>query len=135
MESSLFLAPSPERIGVYLTLLLVTLSMLLLANYIRRKFRSANGKLASLDKEWESAQSDFRDAAAAAREQISHLVPSRGEPPVARAAVEVGSSLRKRVVAMRKKGRSSPEIAGALGLTEAEVDVLIGMARLSSRQK
>ena len=135
MENSLFLDLSPEKISIYLTLLLVALSMLLMANYIRRKFRSTNGKLASLDKEWESAQSDFRDAAASAREQLSHLVPSRGEPAVARQAVEVGSGLRKRVVAMRKKGRSSPEIAAALGLTEAEVDVLIGMARLSNRQK
>lgn len=135
MESSLFLDWTPERVGIYLTLLLVGLSVIALANYIRRKFRSANGKLATLDKEWTSAQSEFLEAAAAARERLSTFVPSQAEPAAGRPQVEVGSGLRKRVVALRKKGQSPPEIAGALGLTEAEVDVLIGMARLSSRQK
>jgi hypothetical protein len=104
---------------------------LVIAMYVRAKFRVASKTLNLLKTEWDTAESRHADFVGVAQQQISKLaVPPPPAPvPAARPAV-VGFDTRNQVVAMAKRGIGLNDIARACGLSEGEVEVLLGMARL-----
>ncbi len=135
MATNVFLLSTPEKVGIYLALALCGLSVLLLALHVQRKFMRAGGALSSLNKEWEDAQSKFFQIAEVAEQRMEGLDPNPGSqvPPQPRS--EVSFDVRSQVAAMGKRGLDAPEIARSAGLSEGEVEVLLGMSRIADRKK
>lgn len=138
METNAYLLLTPDKIGIYLTLGLCGLLVMLLALHAQRRFRRASSPLATLNvlnKEWEEAQSKFFEAADQAKERIGELNLPQREPAFQGPAEEIGLELRNHVMSMAKRGAGNDEIARSAGLTEAEVDVMLGMARIGQDRK
>ncbi len=135
MATNVFLLSTPEKIGIYLALALCGLSILLLALHVQRKFMRAGGALSSLNKEWEDAQSKFFQIAEVAEHRMEALDPNAGSPIPPQPRGEVTFDVRSHVAAMGKRGLDSPEIARSAGLSEGEVEVLLGMSRIADRKK
>ena len=139
MDTIAFFLSTPEKVGIYTALALSTSSMLLLALYVRRKFARANGMLTAMTEEWTDAESRFFKVADVAEQRINAfkltaetvipVSPSMAPPG------EVSLNVRKQVVSMGKRGKAAFEIAGVLGLGQAEVEVLLGMARIAGGRK
>ncbi len=117
---------------VYSFLALYGVVTIVVLTYVHAKFRIANKTLKMLQKEWDTAESRHADFLGAAHQQISKLAtaaaPAVPQPIVRQAAVSFDT--RNQVVAMAKRGIGVSDIARACGLNEAEVEVLLGMARL-----
>ena len=132
--NGLLVSIPPEEIGIYLALCLCGLSIISLAYYVRRKFQLTSVALGTLNKEWQDAEASFFNIADVARQQISSLKSAPLSPavelPANQSAVAIDFDLRSRVVAMAKRGGEVSVIARSAGLTEAEVDVLLGMSRI-----
>ena len=135
MATNIFLLSTPEKIGIYLALALCGLSVLLLALHVQRRFMRATGALSGLNKEWEAAQSKFFQIAEVAEQQMDGLGsnPDSAAPPEQRG--NVSFDVRSQVAAMGKRGLPTPEIARSAGLSEGEVEVLLGMSRMADRKK
>ena len=135
MATNVFLLSTPEKIGIYLALALCGLSVLLLALHVRRRFMRASGALATLNREWESAQSRFFQIADVARQRIEDFstAPAGTGPPEQSGGVSF--DVRGQVAAMGKRGLPTPQIARSAGLSEGEVEVLLGMSRMAARKK
>jgi len=118
---------------IYSFLALYGLLTVLILTYVHAKFRVANKTLKLLQTEWTNAESTHATFVGAAQEQLAKLaVPA---PPVmavpsARSA-SVGFDLRNQVVTMAKRGIGIADISRNVGLHEGEVEVLLGMARLT----
>ena len=92
--------------------------------FVHRKFSGASRLLNSLQTDWASAESNHRTLVEHARQHVTKLNPA---PPVYR---PVTFDTRNQVVVMGRRGSSPTDIARACGLQEADVDVLLGMARI-----
>ncbi len=100
--------------------------------YVYRKFSGASRLLDSLKKDWDSAESTHISLLKQAREHVSKLAP-KPEPVKAAAIADdrpVTFDTRNQVVAMGRKGFTAADIGRACGMPEADVDVLLGLARL-----
>jgi ABC-type phosphate transport system permease subunit len=99
--------------------------------YVNHKFSGAAKLLNSLKKDWESAETTHKDMLTQAREHVSKLTPV---PTVLNAtagsARSVNFDLRHQVMAMGRKGFQTADIARACAIPEADVDVLLGLARI-----
>ena len=135
MTTNVFLLSTPEKIGIYLALALCGLSVLLLALTVRRRFRRASEALTTLNKEWESARWKFFQIAEVARQRIDDFptAPAGTGPPEPRD--KVSFDVRSQVAAMGKRGLDTPKIARSAGLSEGEVEVLLGISRMEKRKK
>ena len=135
MATNIFLLSTPEKIGIYMALALCGLSVLLLALHVQRRFMRATGALASLNKEWGDAQSKFFQIAEVAEQRMEDLGSNPGSAAPPEREGDVSFDVRSQVSAMGKRGLDTPEIARSAGLSEGEVDVLLGMSRMEKRKK
>ena len=119
---------------IYSFLALNGLMTVLILTYVHAKFRVATKTLRLLQTEWSSAESSHSSFVGAAQEQLAKLAvpaapPAMSTQPARGAAV--GFDVRNQVVTMAKRGIGVAGIARNCGLHEGEVEVLLGMARLS----
>ena len=102
--------------------------------FVYRKFSGAAMLLSSLKQDWASAETTHRSFLDQAKEQVSKLAPAPSTSVAAAAAVGTPRSVtfdtRNQVIAMGRKGFSTPDIARACAMPEADVDVLLGLARI-----
>jgi hypothetical protein len=138
------LSAIPDRTLAYAAVVCCSVSVAVMAMYVRKKFRSADGALALLSTEWEAAESEFLRVADIAQRKIgSFSIESAGAAPSTAAPgserpfplTEARSDLPRQVAAMARRGLSSSEIGATLGLGEADVNVLFGMHRVTQRKK
>ena len=114
---------------IYSFLALYGLLMVLIITYVHTRFRLAARTLELLQSEWQNAESKHSTFVGLAQEQLSKL-KVQATVATAPSGRPVGFDLRNQVVAMAKRGIAVNDIARACGLQEAEVDVILGMARL-----
>ena len=99
--------------------------------YVYHKFSGAARLLDSLRKDWESAENTHKDLLTQAKEHVSKLTPAPTALNVAaNSARSVNFDTRHQVMAMGRKGFETAEIARACAISEADVDVLLGLARI-----
>jgi hypothetical protein len=128
------LSPSMfNPILIYSFLAVYGVLTLMLLFYVHTRFRTAARVLTTLKTEWNSAETRHSGFLGKAQDHILRLtIPAPvAAPPVKHA--QVNFDMRNQVVVMGKKGFNPIEIAKACGLQEGEVDVLLSMARLQSR--
>ena len=107
---------------------MLILSVLL---YVYRKFSGTARLLDSLKKDWESAETTHKDMLTQAKEHVSKLTPIPAPLNIgAGSARSVNFDLRHQVTAMGRKGFQTVDIARACAIPEADVDVLLGLARI-----
>lgn len=119
---------------IYTFLALNALLTLAIVTYVRAKFRVATKALKSLQTEWTNAESTHVSIVDAAQEHLARLAAPPPPPvmtmPAARGS-SVGFDVRNQVVTMARRGIGIADIARNCGLHEGEVEVLLGMARLT----
>lgn len=119
---------------IYSFLALNGLMTVLILTYVHAKFRVATRTLKLLQTEWSNAESSHVNFVGAAQEQLAKL-SAPPPPPVmnmqAARGATVGFDVRNQVVTMAKRGIGIADIARNCGLHEGEVEVLLGMARLT----
>ena len=101
--------------------------------YVYRKFSGASRLLDSLKKDWDSAESTHKSLLTQAKEHVSKLTPAKAEPTIAISGGGRGGvtfDTRNQIIAMGRKGFTAGDIARACAMPEADVDVLLGMARI-----
>jgi hypothetical protein len=98
--------------------------------YVYNKFSGAARLLESLRKDWESAETTHKDMLAQAKEHVSKLTPAPAALNAAATARSVNFDTRHQVMAMGRKGFQTADIARACAMPEADVDVLLGLARI-----
>lgn len=118
---------------IYSFLAMYGLVTVLILVYVHAKFRFAAKTLNVLRTEWSKAESRHSGFVGKAQEQISKLSVAAPAPAAAVRHNPAGFDMRNQVVTMGKRGMGTPEIARSCGLQEGEVEVLLGMARLHSR--
>ena len=107
---------------------ILILSVLL---YVYHKFSGTARLLESLKKDWESAETTHKDMLTQAKEHVSKLAPVPTPLNVgAGSARSMNFDLRHQVMAMGRKGFQTGDIARACAIPEADVDVLLGLARI-----
>jgi len=109
---------------------LLTILMLI---YVRAKFRSAAKTLNLLQAEWQSARSTHESFVGAAHEQLSKLIAPKPASNFPQRNTAVNFDVRNEVIAMAKRGIAPPEIARSCGVTEGEVEIVLGIIRLQRR--
>jgi hypothetical protein len=118
---------------IYSFLALYGLLTILVLTYVHAKFRFASKALKALQNEWTSAESSHANFVGMAQQHLAKL--SAPPPPVAAVSqartASVGFDLRNQVVTMAKRGIAIADIGRNVGLNEGEVEVLLGMARLT----
>jgi hypothetical protein len=99
--------------------------------YVYQKFSSANRFLCALKNDWETAQASHSDLLSEAKDKVSKLAPQpvAATTPSPRPRV-VSFDTRNQVMSMGRKGLGASDIAQAFAMSEAEVDVLLGLARI-----
>jgi hypothetical protein len=125
---------TPNPILIYSFLALYGVITIVILTYVRKRFRLATDTLKLLKTEWDTAESRHAGFVGIAQQQISKLAVPAPAPPVAPQSARhsaVGFDTRNQVVAMAKRGIGITDIARACALHEGEVEVLLGMARLS----
>ena len=123
----------PDEIGIYLALGLCGLSIVFLALHVQRRFVRASGALTTLNREWAEAQAQFMNLAEVAQRQMSTQTVHEKAPPQEPVG-EISSGLRNQITAMSRNGAAAEDIARTAGLSEAEINVLLGMARVDDGQ-
>lgn len=119
-------------IVIYSTLAFYGLIIVAVLLYVYRKFSGASLLLQSLQNDWASAEFNHSKLLDQAKEHVTKLsVPA----PVASSAVSttprsVSFDTRNQVIAMGRKGFSAADISRACSMPEADVDVLLGFARI-----
>ncbi len=118
---------------IYSFLALYGLLTVLVLTYVHAKFRFASKALKTLQKEWTKAESNHTNFVGMAQQHLEKL--SAPPPPAMAVAAtrnaSVGFDLRNQVVTMAKRGITIADIGRNVGLNEGEVEVLLGMARLT----
>ena len=119
-------------IVIYSTLALYGLIIVAVLLYVYRKFSGANLLLESLKKDWAFAEINHSKALDQAKEHVTKLAtPSNATPAVVSAGPRsVTFDARNQVIAMGRKGFTVADIARACSMPEADVDVLLGFARI-----
>jgi hypothetical protein len=118
---------------IYSFLALYGLLTVFILTYVHAKFRLATKTLKLLQAEWTNAESKHSSFVGLAQEQLSKL-NIQPQPPVVQPVMRTASvsfDTRNQVVTMAKRGIPIADIARNCGLHEGEVDVLLGMARLT----
>jgi hypothetical protein len=101
--------------------------------YVYRRFSGASRMLNSLQKDWDSAESSHKSLVNQAKEHVSKLAPAKAEftqPLNGSSSRSVTFDIRNQIVAMGRKGFTAGDIARACAMPEADVDVLLGLARI-----
>ena len=117
---------------IYITLGVYGLLIGAVVFYVYRKFNGASLLLRSLSKDWASAENSHKGLLDEAREHVSKLATA----PAPSLAVSLSGprsvtfDIRNQVIAMGRKGVVAADIARACAMPEADVDVLLGMARI-----
>lgn len=117
--------------SVYIVLgvcVLLTGASLLL---VSAEFRRTSRMLAALKQEWSTAETQFGSLAEEARQRLGTL---KTVNPVTQPSPALSVDVRSRVQAMARRGVPVAEISRSSGLNEAEVEVLIGLSRLQTRE-
>ena len=118
-------------IVVYAVLAFYGILILAVLLYVYNKFSGAARLLDSLKKDWESAEVTHKDMLTQAKEHVSKLTPAPSALSAATAAARaVNFDTRHQVMAMGRKGFQTADIARACAIPEADVDVLLGLARI-----
>lgn len=118
---------------IYSFLALYGLLTVLVLTYVHAKFRFAAKALKTIQNEWMNAESSHTNFVGMAQQHLEKL----SVPPAPAIAVSasrnasVGFDLRNQVVTMAKRGIAIADIGRNVGLNEGEVEVLLGMARLT----
>ena len=100
--------------------------------YLYRKFSGTKLLLDSLKKDWESAEQNHSKLLKQAKDHVIKLAPSVA-PSSAMSSMTARSltfDTRNQVIAMGRKGFAAADIARACAMPEADVDVLLGLARI-----
>jgi hypothetical protein len=119
---------------IYAFLALYGLFMVAIVLYVNSKFRGAARTLKALQAEWSKAESSHAGFVGAAQEHLAKLsTPAPVQAPATARTSAVGFDVRNHVVTMAKRGIGIADIARNCGLHEGEVEVLLGMSRLVSR--
>ena len=125
-------ALTANPIVIYSTLAFYGLIIVAVLLYVYRKFSGASLLLQGLQKDWKSAEFNHIKLLDQAKEHVTKLsVPA----PVAPSAVSttprsVSFDTRNQVIAMGRKGFSAADISRACSMPEADIDVLLGFARI-----
>jgi len=100
--------------------------------YVHRKFSGAKLLLNSLKTDWDSAESNHHNLLKQAKDHVSKLAlaPSPALMTAAGPARLVSFDTRNQVIAMGRKGFTTSDIARTCAMPEADVDVLLGLARI-----
>jgi len=117
-------------IVVYGVLAFYGILILAVLLYVYNKFSGAARLLESLKKDWESAEITHKTMLTQAKEHVSKLTPAPSVLNAAGAARSVNFDTRHQVMAMGRKGFQTADIARACAIPEADVDVLLGLARI-----
>lgn len=119
-------------IVIYSTLAAYGLIIVAVLLYVYRKFSGANLLLQSLKKDWDSAEVTHSNLLTQAKEHVSKLTPSAAMPQasISAGARSVTFDTRNQVMAMGRKGFSAADISRACAMPEADIDVLLGLARI-----
>ena len=115
---------------IYSFLALYGLLTVLMLTYVQAKFRTASKTLKLLETEWQSAESRHAGFVGVAQERRSKLAAAPAVPALPLRHTAVSFDLRNQVVAMAKRGTAAPDIARSCGLSEGEVEVVLGMVRI-----
>lgn len=139
------LAAIPDRALVYVSVLSCCLSAIAMAFYVHRKFSKATNALAVFSTEWQVAESEFLKVVEVAQRKMGALSLPRAaddarvpDPPVDKGPLSLTDTERdlpRQVARMARRGLNPAEIGTTLGLSEAEVNVLFGMHRVTQRKK
>jgi hypothetical protein len=115
---------------VYLLFAIYGVALVFVLAFVHARFRAANRLLRTLKKDWESAGSKYAEFIVQAKEKIAALEPV----PAARSNSEsvINDDLRSRVLEMASEGASTAHIARTSGLSEGEIHVLLGLARIQA---
>lgn len=119
---------------IYSFLALYGLLTVLILTYVHAKFRLANKTLKLLQTEWVKAETTHSVFVGEAQERLAKLAvpaPAPVLPLQSARSASVGFDLRNQVVTMAKRGIGIADIARNVGLHEGEVEVVLGMARLT----
>jgi hypothetical protein len=123
----------PNPVLIYSALALYGVLIVVVLAYVHARFSSANKLLQALQHDWASAESSHKNLLVHAREHVTKLTAPAPQPLPATAGgtrASVNFDTRNQVVAMGKKGLPPKDIARSCGLSEGDVDVLLGMARI-----
>ena len=134
MGTNVFLLSMPDAVGIYLALGLCGLSIVFLALHVQRKFVRASGVLTRLNREWQDAQAQFLNLAEVAQRQMANQ-PVHDKAPPREPGGEISAGLRKQITTMSRNGAAAEDIARTAGLSEAEINVLLGMSRVEGGKK
>ena len=117
---------------IYSTLGFYGLIIVAVLLYVYRKFSAAHLLLDSLKKDWESADLNHNKLLMQAKDHVSKLTPAVVPEPAFAAAGprSVTFDTRNQVISMGRKGFSPADISRACSMPEADVDVLLGLARI-----
>jgi hypothetical protein len=116
---------------IYSFLALYGVLTVVLITYVHAKFRTATKTLKLLEAEWQTAESRHAGFVGVAQERLSKLAEApRAMPQLPDRHTAVGFDLRNQVVAMAKRGIAATDIARSCGLSEGEVEVVLGMVRI-----
>ena len=115
---------------IYSFLALYGVLTVLMLTYVHAKFRTATKTLKLLEMEWQSADSRHAGFVGVAQERLSKLAAAPPVPALPLRHTAVSFDLRNQVVAMAKRGIAAPDIARSSGLSEGEVEVVLGMVRI-----
>ena len=134
MSVNAFAPLTISPIVVYSILALYGIVITAVALFVYRKFAGASMLLSSLRTDWASAEASHKSLIDVAKDHVSRLAtsgPAASKPePFLTGARSVTFDTRNQIVAMAKKGFNSVDIARACAMPEADVDVLLGMARI-----
>ena len=98
--------------------------------YLYRKFSGTKLLLDSLKKDWDSAEESHSKLLKQAKDHVSKLTPAAPSSAISSTARSVTFDTRNQLIAMSRKGFAPGDIARACAMPEADVDVLLGLARI-----
>ena len=99
--------------------------------YIYQKFSNANRLLVALQRDWEGSQAAHLELLAETRDRISKLAPVTAvQKPQESRPRSVSFDTRNQIMSMGRKGLAASDIARACNMSEAEVEVLLSLARI-----
>lgn len=114
---------------IYTALAINGVLTLLILWYVYARLRHAGVAVSKLQSDWISAESRFSGMLDQTQQRLQTLPASSNSRTSRRGGLN--PEMRNQVTALRKKGLDVPDIARSIGLSEAEVHVLLGMARMT----
>jgi hypothetical protein len=115
---------------IYTALVVQGAILMMVVAYVHNKFKNARHALLALQSQWTTAESRHAGFVDKAHEQISNMSKQAISAQPATKPAAMTPDARKQILAMGKRGINVAEIARACNLPEADVEVLLSMARL-----